>query len=662
MNRILLVRLCLPPLLLVAAGSLAVVSSVAQRGAKGGEWRYYGADAASAKYSPLDQINRNNVKRLRIAWRWTSPDSEVRKANPGLATSQYFQATPLMVGGVLYTSTSFSLAAAIDAATGKTLWVYDPQSYKNGRPPNRGFLNRGVAYWENGGDKRVFLTTGDAYLIALDAKTGQPIPTFGNDGRIDLTQGLRWKVERKEYSVDSPPVICRNVVVVGSVVSDFAHRKRMPPGDVRGFDARSGKPLWTFHTVPQEGEFGAETWLDESWRHTGNANVWSLMSADEELGYVYLPVATPTNDFYGGNRLGDGLFGTSLVCLEARTGKRVWHFQFVHHDLWDYDPPAAPNLVDLRINGRKVRAVAQVTKQGFTFVFDRVTGKPIWPITERPVPRSTMPGEASAPTQPAPLKPPPFETQGVTENELIDLTPELRAEAIRILKRYDYGPLYTPPTERGAIVHPGIQGGANWGGAAVDPETGILYVPSITRPFIIALKQQPSSDYERGYAVRFDRSDKVKAADAADYVQSDSIVNFGPRGLPLLKPPFGRITAIDLNKGEILWQVPNGDGPRRHTALKDLKLPRLGWSGRSGILCTRTLLFLGQGPAVERTRIGEPRIRAYDKATGELVWEEKLPAFAYASPMTYLINGEQYIVIAAGGGDDTQELIAFNLP
>jgi glucose dehydrogenase len=365
---------------------------------------------ASSKYSPLAQIGRDNFKRLRVAWTWRSAEEAIAKANPDLKT-WVWESTPLMVDGVLYVSTSLSQVAAIDAATGKIRWVYDPETWKNGTPSNNGFVHRGVAYWADGDDQRILFGTGDGYLICLNAQTGKPISTFGEQGRIDLTQGLGRPVDRRLYGVSSPPIICRDVVVMGSKVHDVPLAKEMPPGDVRGFDVRTGKQQWLFRSVPREGEFGNETWDQGSWKTTGGANVWTLMSADEALGYVYLPFSTPSNDFFGGQRPGNGLFGESLVCLDAPTGKRIWHFQVVHHGLWDYDLPAAPNLIDIRVNGKPVKAVAQVSKQGFLYVFDRVTGEPIWPIEERPVPQSTVPGERTSPTQPFPTKPAPFDRQ-----------------------------------------------------------------------------------------------------------------------------------------------------------------------------------------------------------------------------------------------------------
>jgi quinoprotein glucose dehydrogenase len=432
------------------------------------EWLSYGGDKASSKYSPLDQIGRDNFSRLQVAWTWRSPDEAITKANPDLKT-WVWESTPLMIGGVLYVSTSLSQVAAIDAATGETKWVYDPETWKNGTPSNNGFVHRGVAYWADGNDQRILFGTGDGYLICLNAQTGKPISTFGQQGRIDLTQGLGRPVDRRLYGVSSPPIICRDVVVMGSKVHDYPLAEEMPPGDVRGFDVRTGKQQWLFRAVPSEGEFGNETWDQGSWKTTGGANAWTLMSADEGLGYIYLPFGTPSNDHFGGRRPGNGLFGESLVCLDARTGKRIWHFQMVHHGLWDYDLPAAPNLIDIRVNGKPVKAVAQVSKQGFCYVFDRVTGEPIWPIEERPVPQSTMPGERSSPTQPFPTRPAPFDRQGMTENDVIDFTSELCKAALSVLEKYNYGPLFTPPSlQKPTILMPGIAGGASWSGAAFD--------------------------------------------------------------------------------------------------------------------------------------------------------------------------------------------------
>jgi quinoprotein glucose dehydrogenase len=650
---------------LIAGASLIVAPffrglTATAHGAQGGaapqpagpttEWASYGGDKASSKYSPLAQIGPDNFSRLRVAWTWRSADDDVVNANPQLKT-WVWEATPLLVDGVLYVATSLSLVAAIDAATGRTRWVYDPGTWQGGTPSNNGFVHRGVAYWADGNDRRILFGTGDGHLICLNAQTGKPIPTFGERGRIDLTQGLGRSVDRRHYGVSSPPIVCRDVVVMGSKVHDIPVVRAMPPGDVRGFDVRTGKKLWQFRAIPGEGEFGNDSWQEGSWKTTGGANVWTLMSADEELGFVYLPFSTPTNDWYGGDRPGDGLFGESLVCLDARTGTRVWHFQIVHHGLWDYDLPAAPNLVDILANGTKVKAVAQVSKQGFVYVFDRVTGRPIWPMEERPVPQSTIPGEKSSRSQPFPTKPAPFDRQGVTANDVIDFTPELRQEALAVLAKYNYGPLYTPPSlEKPTIQMPGWAGGASWAGAACDPETGMMYVPSITSPLAVTLVTGG-------------------AQSPAPYVGAPAPMET-LMGVPLWKPPYGRITAIDLNTGDHRWMVPMGDFD--HPRLRPLDLPPLGRPTRGHALLTKTLLIVGQEGTTQRGEGGSPTVpgfaihqaslRAYDKATGKMVGEVALPRNATAAPMTYLLKGEQYIVVATGGANLPAELIALRLP
>ncbi len=636
------------PAAVAAALILSAAPSAAQRGAVKGEWRHYGGDAGSTKYSPLDQINKDNAKTLQVAWIWDSPDRPLQAENRMLAGLGY-EATPVMVGGRLYVSTSLSQVTAIDAQTGKTIWVYDPGSHKTGRPTNLGFLHRGVAYWTDGKQERVFIGTGDAHLVAVDAKTGQPAADFGEAGRVNLARAIPFARNAANYAVSSPPVIYKDVVIVGSSISDGPQNKEAPRGDVQAFDARTGKPLWIFHTVPQAGEFGAETWENDSWKYTGNTNVWTLMTVDEERGYVYLPTGTPTNDWYGGHRRGDNLFAESLVCLDARTGQRLWHFQTVHHGLWDYDLPAAPVLCDIRVNGQKIPAVAQITKSGFAFVFERATGKPVWPIEEREVPQTSIPGEKTSPTQPFPAKPPPYERQGATIDNLIDFTPQLREEAIRILEQYHHGPLFTPPTEKGTVNLPGWAGGANWWGAAFDPDSGLFYVPSITSPILVKLvKPDPARsnfDYVRGGVVSLTGSGVP-----------------GPRGLPLFKPPYGRITAINLNTGDHAWQIPHGDGPRKQVneILGDGKdVGPLG-AGGGGPLLTKTLLFVGQGAAGRRGRLGggSNMFRAFDKATGKVLAEIELPAGPSGTPMTYLAADKQYIVVALAD----ERLVALSLP
>ena len=641
----------------------------AQQGAAGGEWRSYAGDTGSTKYSPLAQITSENVGDLAVAWRWESVDARfdlemLRAQYPALQISNDtstvsisgLKGTPLMVGDTLYLNTALSQVAAIDAATGETRWVYDPKSYAAGIPIMVvGFSSRGLAYWTDGQAERIIWATGDAMLHAVDALTGAPVREFGDRGRVDLMRGIRHS--RRDpppinFSVTSPPVVCNDVIIVGSAVSDQPRFKESPPGYVRGFDARTGELRWTFHTIPLPGEVGYDTWRDGSASYTGNANVWTMMSADADLGYAYLPVGSATNDHFGGHRPGTNLFANSLVCVECATGKRVWHFQLVHHDLWDYDPPAAPNLVDITVDGQAIKAVAQVTKQAFTFVFDRVTGEPVWPIEERAVPASDVPGEWTSPTQPFPTRPPPYDRQGVTEADLIDLIPELRSDAIEILRGYVHGPMFTPPSligtgpgdTRGTIEIPGYTGGANWNGAAFDPQTGLLYVPSATQPIVPALVELGS---ERSN-LRYSRGRMRPPA--------------GPDGLPLVKGPYGRITAIDLTRGEIAWQRANGVGSpaiRDHERLRGVDLPLLG-DGRDFLLLTRTLLFSGQQtPGTDGAWV----LAARDKATGEPLAEIPLPGRAIGAPMSYEADGRQFIaltVLGLRGGPP--ELVALAIP
>jgi quinoprotein glucose dehydrogenase len=631
----------------VAVIWLATLSG--QSGPAAGEWRHYGGTLGSAKYSSLDQIRRDNVGRLATAWRWPSPDNAIAAAATDLAPGGY-EDTPLMVNGVLYTLTSLGVLAAIDAGTGTTIWQFDPETYRAGRPTNLGFVHRGLAFWTgpstalraSGATERLLFATHDAYLLSVDARTGKPDPDFGVNGRVDLMEGLGHAARVRNYTVTSAPAVARNVVIVGASISDGAQQKEAPRGDVSGFDVRTGKRLWTFRSVPQPGEFGHDTWHENSAQYSGNTNVWSLMSVDEALGYVYLPFGTPTNDYYGGHRPGNNLFAESLVCLDATTGKRVWHFQGVHHGLWDYDFPAAPTLVDITVDGRRIAAVAQVSKQGFVYVFDRRTGEPVWPIEERAVPQSTVPREQTSPTQPFPTRPPPFERQGFTDADVIDFTPEIKAKAMAIVQQYVRGPLFTPPSERGTIQLPGNGGGANWSGAAFDPDSGMLFVPSVTSPFLVQLTKPDAS-----------RSNLLFRRGPAALSTID--------GLPLVKPPYSRLTAYELNRGSLAWQIPLGDGPRRHPLLAGLNLPPLG-GGRGWVLATRSLLFVGHrggrsGPGMPPE---SPALLAVDKATGTVVARHELP-LGPSAPMTYLHQGRQYIAMATGGGARA-EIVAVALP
>jgi quinoprotein glucose dehydrogenase len=652
-------------IVLALSGALATANAQAIPGAQAGssnalargEWPAYAGTYAAARYSPLTQIDRSNAKDLHVVWRWKSPDMAIKEANPKVGPTRANESTPLMVGGTLYTSTSLSQVAAIDAATGETKWVFDPKIYENGLgiPANDGWLHRGVAYWRSGDDERIVMLTAFAQMIALDAKTGKPIPTFGADGRIDLTTGMRRPVDRDYYTVSSPPVIVRNVIVVGSSVMDWWGHRPSPPGDVRGFDLVTGRLLWTFHTVAQGGEPGVETWERDSWKEAGNANVWAPMSADEELGYVYLPVSTPTNDYYGGDRPGDGLYGDSLVCLEAKTGKKVWHYQLVHHGLWDYDTPAAPNLIDITVGGKAIKAVAQVTKQAFVHVFDRVTGKPVWPIEEQPVPASSISGEHASKTQPVPTRPAPIDIQGVRDDDLVDFTPEIHKEAMDIVAKYDHGPLFTPPSERGIIQVPGVAGGANWSGGTIDPETGTLYVGTYRLPFVVSVRKPGASESSYDFIGEF------------RYLP-------GPRGLPLLKPPFGSIVAIDMNTGEHRWRIPVGRGELIPTIRQLGVSERLGFPGRSWVLVTKTVMVVVQMGYYSSPRLPpggtrriadlnnfDPHLWVYDKGSGEMLAEITLPANATGAPITYMAGGKQYIAFPVGGGPLVEELIAVAL-
>lgn len=643
--------------------ALMAVTVAAQHGAQSGEWRSHGGDPASTKYAPLDQITKANVSHLRIAWRRPAVDPSLVRDVPNFSFSHDFRATPLMVDGVLYGSNGVGLIEAFNPGTGETLWVQQPFPDEPQRGL-RGNSTRGIAHWRAGTDRRLFVIRGE-YLIALDPGTGRPVTTWGDAGRVNLRRGLGPRAST--YSSSSGPQVCGDVVMAGAQMTDAPQTRVQPPGDVQAFDVRTGTSRWAFHVIPQPGEVGNETWEHDSWAYSGQANLWSLISVDEELGLAYFPLTSATNDMYGGHRLGNNLFANTLVCVRCATGQRVWHYQIVHHDLWDYDLPAAPVLADITVGGRRIKAVVQVTKQAFAFVFDRTNGQPVWPIEERPVPGSDTPGERTSPTQPFPTKPPPFDRQGVTVDDLIDFTPALRAEALQLVKQYRIGPLFTPPSIRGdgpdatkgTVQLPGSVGGADWQGAAFDPDTGMLYVVSITGPFV--------ADLVKGDPERTD----------LNYVPGRRAYPPGPQGLPLLKPPYGRITGIDLNKGDIVWMTPNGDGPRHHPLLKGMNLPALGNPGRGGLLVTKTLLFVGEGDPVmvragSRLRpemplsiapgAGGRKLRALDKATGAVLWETEFTAGTTGAPMTYMFAGKQYIVVAIGGADANAEYIALALP
>ena len=636
-------------------GLALLAPSVGAQSPTDSDWTVATGNQFSQRYAPLDQIDASNVAGLEEAWRWESPDVAVRASNKKFQNRRMepgsHEVSAVKVGDRVYVTTGYSQLAAIDAVTGENLWTYDPLAYEDARPPNLGFVHRGATYWEDSeGRGRIFYGAGNAYLHAVDAFTGEPIGGFGDAGSVDLTKGMRREVRRRGYAVSSPVVACQGVLVVGSSVSDGQTEPEGPPGDVRGFDANTGELLWTFQSVPQEGEHGNETWENESWKYSGNTNVWTLMSADPELGLVYLPFGTPTNDWYGGHRLGGNLFAETLVALDCKTGARRWHFQTTHHGLWDYDLVTSPILGDVEVGGRAIQGVFQLTKQGFVFAFDRKTGEPIWPIEERAVPPSVVPGEKASPTQPFPTKPPPYERQGMNEDQLIDFTPELLAEAKEILAQHNSGPIYTPPTTDKPMLNlPGWAGGSSWQGGGFDPETGFLYVPSFTLPISVQLKKPDA------------------ARSSFDYVANINPVIVGPRGLPLVKPPYSRLTAYDMNEGEIAWVKTLGDGPRNHPDLKGLDLPPLGSMARSHILVTKTLLFvsssagLGRGYAPE-TQDNKAFLRVFDKASGDLIHERELDKNTDGSPVSYMHDGRQYVVFALGGREEPAEIVALRLP
>jgi quinoprotein glucose dehydrogenase len=658
-------------------GSQTPVPSTAR-----GDWPTYGGDLANSKYSPLAQIDASNFSSLRIAWRMKSPDGflsmtlpdgtewqagsqaifdELNRIDPKRWRDgqppfvQNYKVTPLMVGGTLYVNTPSSVGAAYDARTGALKWIYNPKSYEAGTTTmSLRWNQRGVAYWRGGDDERVYWGTGDGYLIAVNAKTGRPVEGFGNNGKVDLMDGLP-RAKRGErdylnaltYSVQSPPIVVKDLVITPAAISSLIKTKEQIPGWIRAFDARTGKVRWTFQTIPAKGEFGSDTWADGSNEYAGKVTVWTLMSADEELGHVYLPTNTTAPDFYGAHRLGDNLFAESVVALDITTGKRVWHFQTVHHGLWDYDNPAAPNLLDITVHGKRIKALAQITKQGFVYTFDRVTGKPVWPIEEKPVPPSDVPGEKASPTQPIPSRPAPFEYQGSDPGDLVDFTSEIRALAEKAIQGFRTGPLFTPPSVEGTISRPGTTGGANWGGAAADPETGMIYIPSRNAHSVLRLaKPDPKLDSNLLYMQLPGRAPAM------------------PDGLPLFKPPYSRITAIDMNTGNHAWMVPAGAGDRirNHQRLKGLNLPPLGGDSTfSGPLLTKTLLVYALTTGGSK---GGPRLVAYDKGTGKEVASTDLPGAAIGTPMTYLVDGRQYIAITVQGrtSTDVPELIALSVP
>jgi quinoprotein glucose dehydrogenase len=627
-----------------------------------GEWPSYGGDARGSRYSPLDQVGAANFSSLEVAWRFKTDSL-------GPRPEYKLESTPLVVGGVLYTTGGTNRAVvALDAVTGTQRWVHREDEGPRGAAAPRQLSGRGLAYWTDGREERVLYVTPGYRLIALDAKTGARIPTFGVEGAVDLKtdidQTILPDLVTGEIGFQGAPVVGRDVIVVGAAFREGTAPKSFKnnKGYVRGFDVRTGKRLWTFHTVPQKGEAGYDSWLNGSAEYTGNTGVWSQVTIDEELGLVYLPVESPTGDYYGGHRPGNDLYGESLVCLDLRTGAKKWHYQIVHHPIWDFDIPAAPILADIKVDGKTIKAVAVPTKQGILYTFDRLTGKPVWPIEEKPVEKGDVPGEWYSPTQPMPTKPPAYAKNGTSMDDLVDFTPELHEQAVAIASRFKLGPIFTPPVVSKAdgplatLTRGPTNGGSNWPGGAFDPETHVFYVASSNAAPIALGLAQPSKE----------RSDMDWVLGIAPQ-PNGARVGLSVQGLPLFKPPYGTMTAINLDKGEIAWQVPHGETPdlvREHQALKGMTIPRTGQPGFIvGTLVTKTLVIAGD-PQVTTlpTRPRGSMLRAYDKATGAEVGSVLLPAPISASPMTYSVNGRQYIVVAVSGGPYSGEFIALRLP
>jgi quinoprotein glucose dehydrogenase len=633
--------------------------AAAQQGAQDGEWRHYGGDEANTRYSPLDQINADNFNELELVWR-------MKTDNFGPTPEFNFQSTPLMVGGVVYSTVGTRRSVvAVDAGTGEYLWMHRLDEGPRAEEAPRRLSGRGLAYRDDGANGQIIYVTPGYRMIALDAATGQRISSFGTNGIVDLMLNMDQEIDPLSGSIGlhATPLVAGDTIVIGAahIPGSAPESMRNTKGHIRGFAADTGERKWIFHTVPGGDEFGNDTWLNESWRYTGNTGVWGQISVDLELGMVYLPTEMPTNDYYGGHRHGDNLFSDSIVAVDLETGQRQWHYQVIHHDVWDWDFPCAPVLVDVEIEGRPgiTKVIAQPSKQAWLYVLDRETGEPIWPIEERPMEASDVPGELLALTQPFPTKPPAYDRQGVSVDDLIDFTPALRAEALERVSNFRMGPIFTPPVVAdpngyyGTLMLPSTGGGTNWPGGSVDPETGIFYQFSFTSMVSLGLVNDPERsdmDFIRG-----------NPPGVAPRDRSLTI-----RGLPLVKPPWGRISAIDLKTGDILWQIAHGETPdnvREHPDLQGVDIPRTGRQGRVGTLITKTLVIAGEGgtfttPSGERGAM----LRAYDKATGEEVGEVYMPAPVSGSPMTYMHEGQQYIVTAASGGGQAGELLAYRLP
>jgi len=661
--------------LLVLLPIMAFVPSGAdaqERGTPFGEWHNWGGDQWATRYSPLDQIDGSNFEDLQVAWVW-------RGDNFGPSVDYILRATPTYANGVLYSvAGSRRTVVAIDPATGETLWTFrEPNTARWENSPRQDH-GKGVAYYEIDGRGVIYVASPGFFLHALDAETGLPLEGFGSQvpidgfhehGAVDMLEALGHPFdpyhgippELGEITNSSPPVVVDDVVIVGSSSASgvFYSRIENVPGDILAFDARTGEHLWKFNVIPQPGEHGHETWENDAWEWSGNANAWAPFSVDEERGIVYIPTKAPTNDVYGGFRPGDNLFGTSILALDIQTGDRVWHFQTVRHDIWDYDNPVAPILLDLNVEGEIIPAVVQTTKQGMVYTFNRETGEPIWPIEDVPVPQSRVPGEQTAATQPIPTRPAPYEIQGLSEDDLIDFTPELREMALAQLEDVEMGPVFLPPVHMGneegyrsAAICPSLTGGANIiGGTAADPDTNIIYVASVkTCSGVVLVPGDMMDDGEPS---------TNSGRTIADWVWGPGGGLGSVQGLPILSPPYGRITAIDMNTGEHLWWIPNGDTPDQianHPLLEGVDIGNTGQPSHATALATRSLLMYGEG------RSGLPRFHAVDKLTGERLGTVELPAPTNTAPMSYMHEGVQYVVVAVGGSGFPGSLVALRLP
>jgi quinoprotein glucose dehydrogenase len=639
-------------------GVLVATPSAFGQGTESGEWRSYGGDIKNTRYSPLDQIDASNFDDLEIAWR-------IKMSNFGPNPEYNFQSTPLMVDGVIYsTAGSRRAVVAADAGTGELLWMHRFDEGERGAATPRRLSGRGLAYRDDGASGQIVYVTLGYQLIVLDAATGQRVSSFGTDGVVDLMQNMDQDIDplAGEIGLHAAPLVVGDTIVIGAahVPGSAPRSMRNTKGYVRGFDADTGSRKWIFHTIPGNDEFGNDSWLNDSWRYTGNTGVWGQISADLEEGIVYFATEMPTNDYYGGHRHGDNLFSDSLVAVDIDSGDRLWHFQAIHHDVWDWDFPCAPIIADVMIDGVERKIVAQPSKQAWLYVFDRITGEPIWPIEERPIEQSDVPGELLSATQPYPTKPPAYDRQGVSLDDLVDFTPELRRRAEEIAARHRIGPIFTPVTVSepdgviGTLMLPSAGGGTNWPGGSIDPETGIAYLYSFTNVTALGLINDPERsdmNFIRG------RARGIPAADAALNIE----------GIPLIKPPWGRITAIDLKQGEILWQVAHGETPdniKNHPLLQGIDIPRTGRIGRVGTLITKSLVIAAESGGTITLPSGEEGayLRAYDKQTGADAGQVVVPASASGSPMTYMHDGQQYIVFAISGGGFAGELIAYRLP